>query len=404
MPNPALPTRAAGLDRLASFAPRMGRHYAEGRNFDQGPGRHDAVSGLSPWLRHRLLLESECIGSARATHGTQIAERFIQEVLWRSYWKGWLELRPAVWADYRRRIAAAAEGLATSGGLRRAHAAACLGETGIACFDAWARELAETGYLHNHARMWFASIWIFTLRLPWELGADFFLRHLLDGDPASNTLSWRWVAGSQTRGKHYVARAENIARFTRGRFDPAGQLEEDPAPVLEPEPPAPQPLPPAPAPPAGRVALLLHEDDLHPESLLLAPAEVAAVGGFCVPERRSPLPVAPAVAEFVRGALADGLARAARHAGVPAQALPAEAVADWAAGTGCRAVVTPWAPAGWTADALAGIGRALRDRGIALHRLRRPWDEAAWPLATRGFFPFRAGAAALAEAARPPGE
>ena len=96
------------------------------------------------------------------------------------------------------------------------------GATGIDCFDAWARELVATGYLHNHARMWFASIWIFTLRLPWELGADFFLRHLIDGDPASNTLSWRWVAGLQTAGKTYLATAENIARFTGGRFAPQG--------------------------------------------------------------------------------------------------------------------------------------------------------------------------------------
>ncbi len=77
-----------------------------------------------------------------------------------------------------------------------------------------------TGYLHNHARMWFASIWIFTLRLPWELGADFFLRHLLDGDPASNTLSWRWVGGMQTMGKTYLARADNIATL-HGRAVPA---------------------------------------------------------------------------------------------------------------------------------------------------------------------------------------
>ena len=61
--------------------------------------------------------------------------------------------------------------------------------TGIEGFDDWARELVDTGYMHNHARMWFASIWIFTLRLPWALGADFFLRHLLDADAASNTLS-----------------------------------------------------------------------------------------------------------------------------------------------------------------------------------------------------------------------
>ncbi|BAU31831.1 deoxyribodipyrimidine photo-lyase [Microcella alkaliphila] len=70
--------------------------------------------------------------------------------------------------------------------------------------------------------MWFASIWIFTLRLPWQLGADVFLRNLLDGDPASNTLSWRWVAGLQTRGKTYQATADNIARFTDGRYRPRG--------------------------------------------------------------------------------------------------------------------------------------------------------------------------------------
>lgn len=57
--------------------------------------------------------------------------------------------------------------------------------------------------------LWFASVWIFTLRPPWELGADLFMRQLLDGDPASNTLSWRWVAGMHTRGKHYLARRDN---------------------------------------------------------------------------------------------------------------------------------------------------------------------------------------------------
>ena len=71
--------------------------------------------------------------------------------------------------------------------------------------------------MHNHARLWFASIWIFTLKLPWELGAAFFLEHLHDGDPASNTLSWRWVAGLHTKGKNYVASADNIEKFTDGK-------------------------------------------------------------------------------------------------------------------------------------------------------------------------------------------
>jgi hypothetical protein len=67
--------------------------------------------------------------------------------------------------------------------------------------------------------MWFASIWIFTLGLPWQLGAQFFLEHLYDGDAASNTLSWKWVAGLQTKGKHYIARPDNIQKFTNGRYN-----------------------------------------------------------------------------------------------------------------------------------------------------------------------------------------
>jgi len=299
-----------------------------------------------------------------------MAEKFIQEVFWRSYWKGWLAQRPAVWAEYRARVAA---GLQTP---PEGYAAAVTGQTGIACFDAWVQELIETGYLHNHARMWFASIWIFTLRLPWELGADFFLRHLLDGDAASNTLSWRWVAGLHTKGKHYVARAENIARHTGGRFAPHGALNEAPTPLQEADPPAPRPIPALPAPPRGPVVLLLHEDDLHPESLPLEGLEVRRVVGLSCPEARSPLGAAPLVQRFVEGALEDGLSRAAQHFGVPAECV---ALADLPDLLARDAVVMPEAPVGWLAD-------TLRPYGIS--PLRRPWDEACWPLAGRGFFPF----------------
>ena len=76
--------------------------------------------------------------------------------------------------------------------------------------------------------MWFASIWIHTLELQWELGADFFLKHLLDGDPASNTLSWRWVAGKHTKGKMYIADENNIKKFTLDRFKPQNKLNQFP--------------------------------------------------------------------------------------------------------------------------------------------------------------------------------
>ena len=212
------PTRAEGLRRVAVFAPLAGRDYTEGRNSDRGPDQPAAVSLLSPYLRYRLITEREVVQAVLAKHSLSAAEPYVQEVLWRTYWKGWLEMRPDVW----RRFVAQRDDQSAHFPAHRSIEAAETGMTGIDGFDDWARELVATGYLHNHARMWFASIWIFTLRLPWVLGADFFLRHLIDGDAASNTLSWRWVAGLQTVGKTYLATTDNIARFTQGRFAPKG--------------------------------------------------------------------------------------------------------------------------------------------------------------------------------------
>lgn len=384
-------TRADALRRLAGFAPGMGKAYAAGRNTDHGPGQAGAVSALSPAVRHRLVTEEELVGTALARHGAAGADRFIQEVFWRTYWKGWLELRPGVWDAYRAQLARDRQALATNGGLRRAYERAVAGATGIGCFDAWMAELRERGWLHNHVRMWTASIWIFTLRLPWTLGADLFLHHLLDGDPASNTLSWRWVGGIQTPGKHYVARAENILRHTAGRFDPRGELDETPEPLpAEALPPA-QPLRPADALPAGPVALLLHEEDCHPESLLPPGTRVHAVAGVVAPQARGPTGCAARVDVHARACVADAVARAAgRHGAEDTGLLPAE-VPGWAAAHGLP-VVTPDIPVGWTAEALAGL---------SLLRQRRAWDAVCWPLATRGFFPFRAQIPTLLTQLRP---
>ena len=306
------PTRAAGLARLAGFAPRAGRAYAAGRNADLAG--HPHVSGLSAYVRHRLVLESEIVAAAQALHGPA-AQKFVAEVLWRTYWKGWMELRPGVWQAYRHGVRAALDRVAVEAGLRRDWQAACTGATGIDCMDHWSRELVSTGYLHNHARMWFASIWVFTLRLPWQLGADFFLRHLTDGDPAANTLSWRWVAGLHTPGKTYLATADNIARHTDGRFRPEG-LARAAAPLPMDDVPPPRPAPRGGVPDAGQpAALLLHEDDLGAEFLLdlgLAPVATAVM---TAPEGRSPLIVAPHVAAFATGAAEDATRRLAAHLG-----------------------------------------------------------------------------------------
>jgi deoxyribodipyrimidine photo-lyase len=361
-------TRAAGLERLHQFAPRMGRRYADGRNTDNGPGAEQDVSMLSPWLRRRLLTETEVVAAARAAHG-DLAEKFVQEVVWRSYFKGWLEQHPGVWQAYLDAVTAGETRLATEAGLRRVYHDTCEGRTGIDGFDHWARELVGTGWLHNHARMWFASIWIFTLRLPWALGAAFFLRHLLDGDPASNTLSWRWVAGLHTRGKHYLARADNIARYTNGRFDPRGQLDEAAEPLVEAVEPMKVRLAAADPRPSGDVALLLHDDDLHPESLGLDLDRARSVAVVTTARGAGP------VVAFAEGAIADTEQRIGRSF----QRLVPAGVAAWAADQSVP-VVTPWAPVGPAASLLAGLD---------VVRIRRDWDSAIWPHATRGFFQVR---------------
>jgi deoxyribodipyrimidine photo-lyase len=359
------PTRQAGLDRLHDFIPRMGRLYAEGRNTDPGPGRRRAVSQLSPYLRRRLLTEAEVVEAAWTAHG-EAAAKFIEEVVWRGYWKGWLEQHPAVWDAYQAELRRDGHRLAAEAGLRRVYHDACDGRTGIDCFDAWARELVETGYLHNHARMWFASIWIFTLRLPWALGAALFLRHLLDGDPASNTLSWRWVAGLHTRGKPYVARAENIARHTEGRFHPVGQLDEAPEPLTEALVFPRTALPPADPVPDGAFDLLLHDEDLHPWSLGLDLGRAARIGVVSAAEGAEP------VVAFARAAAEDAAARLGRAVTWLA---PAD-VPGWI-GAAADPVVAAWAPIGPVQAILAGQ---------PVRRVRRAWDSAIWPHATRGFF------------------
>ena len=373
---------------MAAFVPRMGRRYANGRNTDEGPGQHKAVSQLSPYLRRRRVLESDVVAAALAAHGPEGAEKFVQEVVWRGYFKGWLERRPQVWASTRDGLERDLADLDKDRRLRRAVADAEAGQTGLPYMDAWAEELVETGYLHNHARMWFASIWIFTLRLPWALGADLFLRRLVDADPASNTLSWRWVAGLQTPGKTYLATRENIARFTGGRFAPSGLATEAP-PLVEPAPEPPAGLPSAAGtPPPGPFLLLATLEDLTPELAGIDPA--GAVAAVVTSDPR--LSFGEAAREFMAGAAMDAADRLAGRVEGPVTRLAhldAGTLVAAAQAARVRTLVTPYAPVGPTADALAQAARGLEAEGLRLIQVRRDWDARLWPYATAGFFAFR---------------
>ena len=207
-------SRAKAINKLDFFVENNLVEYSKLRNFDFGQEDRSNVSCLSPYITHGIINEKEIIKKSLNKFSFTKNEKFIQEVLWRTYWKGWLELRPNVWNDYLIELRNIREEFENN----KDYLQAIEGKTNIECFNEWVNELKENNYLHNHARMWFASIWIFTLELPWQLGAEFFMQHLFDGDAASNTLGWRWVAGIQTQGKHYLASEWNIKKFTNNRF------------------------------------------------------------------------------------------------------------------------------------------------------------------------------------------
>ena len=208
-------SRASAIEKLNKFVEQNLFEYSRLRNFDYGPNNRSNISCLSPYITHGVISELEVIKKSLNKFSFSKNEKFIQEVLWRTYWKGWLELRPAVWTDYLNELKKIRKEFKDNINYKKA----IEGNTNIECFNEWINELKENNYLHNHARMWFASIWVFTLELPWQLGAEFFMKNLYDGDAAANTLGWRWVAGIQTQGKNYLASEWNIKKFTNNRFN-----------------------------------------------------------------------------------------------------------------------------------------------------------------------------------------
>ncbi|MBA1338292.1 MAG: Deoxyribodipyrimidine photolyase [Pelagibacterales bacterium] len=217
-------SRDKALESLDNFINNDIIDYSSKRNYDFGPIGRKNVSCLSPYISHRLINEYEISKKVLSKHPYQKVEKYIQEIYWRVYWKGWLELRPKVWDDFTEDLNIIEES--------ENYFLAINGQTKIECFNDWVKEIKEYNYLHNHARMWFASIWIFTLGLPWQKGAEFFMKYLLDGDAASNTLSWRWVGGLQTKGKHYLAQSWNIGKFLNKKYQNI-ELKENALPLID---------------------------------------------------------------------------------------------------------------------------------------------------------------------------
>lgn len=379
--------------RAREFAERMGTAYATGRNFDLGNGNHTEVSRLSPYISRRIVTEWEVYSMALEKHGSPACDKFCQEILWRTYWRGWLERRPWIWEDYRTSL----QSLIDIHQDDRLLIKASQGATDIVCFNDWAVELVTSGYLHNHARMWFASIWIYTLKLPWQLGADFFLRHLLDGDAASNTLSWRWVAGLQTKGKQYLATQSNIYKYTRGRYKPEGLAEccfeiVDVSSQIPEEPLYPVEFLQATVP----MVLVIYDEDLCYDISQIKDLNIKQVVGLAPVLSRQAR--SERVSEFQNRALWLAGETLSRSLGAPFQViddigrlfdiLPSHSFA-------IQHVCFYYPHVGPWTYTLAALRDACETKAVSCTSLRRPWDEALEPLADRGFFPFKEKAVSL---------
>jgi deoxyribodipyrimidine photo-lyase len=397
MTEPFPLTREAALLRWHEFMRRV-PSYGARRNFVGTT--HDDVSRLSPAIRFGLITPEEIVRETLARHELRTVEKWVQEVCWRSYWKGWLEMRPQVWRSWRQRVHELRASLPNDV-LTRAQEVS-EGRSGVAVMDHFARELRETGYLHNHARMWWASFWMHSERLPWELGAEFFFQHLLDADPASNTLSWRWVAGLQTAGKTYLVRRSNLERYCEAALleDTTGleRLEDGrvtPVVLSDHADLTRQALPemPTTCPQlSGRIGIWIHADDLCLENSPLAALRPDSVAAFTSAGTYARYGLSERRIQSIHTALRDGLTRAGTHFDCTTSLSDTPSTADgtkaWAESEKLDAVIAMAPNIGPVADALPSIRRALISMNVPLHLVRRPWDAQMFPTAKSGFFPF----------------
>ena len=210
MPEIFAPTLGAAQARIAAVRPAA---YARTRNALDG-----AVTGLSPYITHGFVTLSDVLAGVAARHTLDMRHKFVFELGWRAYFRH-------VWQHRGEGILGSLhEGLLPDDAYSRELPADIrLGCTGVPVVDEAVRTLYATGMLHNHARMWLASYVVHLRRVHWRAGADWLYGHLLDGDLASNHLSWQWVAGTGRR-KPYLFNADNVARYAPASWHSPGSV------------------------------------------------------------------------------------------------------------------------------------------------------------------------------------
>ncbi|MDA7846593.1 DNA photolyase-like protein [Amylibacter sp.] len=383
-----IPTREAGLKRLKEFAPLAGEIYSNKRNFDFSSIEKNSVSALSPWIKHRLITEEEVIIEILKYHNQHSAMKFIQEVFWRGYFKGWLEQHPTVWSHHNDKLIKEYSKLENNRFVKESYMSAVNGETGIECFDFWCEQLKSTGYLHNHVRMWFASIWVFTLKLPMELGADFFMLNLIDADAASNTLSWRWVSGLHTKGKAYAARASNIEKFTNGQFNPSGQLVENIEPLIENIDHPLVSLPQLHQSIEKDAILLLTEEDCSPETSLTGNnIEVEILPLYL--DKKYPQWIKPS--KSVRSFSDTAIQNTCHRLGKPNAEERnntnwTDTILETSDRIGTKNIIIPKVPVGAVKSKLRKIKKNLAEHDIYINEHYKSYDMHTWQYASKGFF------------------
>ena len=232
-PRPSLnvdlptPTEAAAHERWEWFADNALAGYYENRN---APGI-DGTSKLSTYLRFGLLHPKQLIADLviDGTKATKDHEHFRSELCWREFYADVLFHQPnTAWENLQPKIAAMR--LDTDKRAKARFEKWCTGETGYPIVDAGMRQLLRTGWMHNRVRMITASFLVKDLHLPWQWGARHFMRHLVDGDIASNNHGWQWTAGTGTDAAPYF-RIFNPQSQSE-KFDPDGNYIREFVPEL----------------------------------------------------------------------------------------------------------------------------------------------------------------------------